>query len=146
MVEADSHLKLLITFILNMYKVVEHIDMKLPPRRGGSSLLAVGWRCGNGGGGGGSGGSLAAAAESLPVAPSPSSSTTARRLRIGNSKVAIATRATTPLQRWQRCLRIGNNDTITTRATTPAQRRQDACTLSTLANLANHCCGQAHGK
>ncbi len=27
MVEADSHLKLLPTFILNMYKVVEHIDM-----------------------------------------------------------------------------------------------------------------------
>jgi hypothetical protein len=27
MVEADSHLKLLPTFILNMYKVVEHIAM-----------------------------------------------------------------------------------------------------------------------
>jgi hypothetical protein len=27
MVEADSHLKLLPTFILNMYKVFEHIDM-----------------------------------------------------------------------------------------------------------------------
>jgi hypothetical protein len=35
MVEADSHLKLLSTFILNMYKVAEHIDMKLPPRGGG---------------------------------------------------------------------------------------------------------------
>ena len=28
-VEADSHLKLHPTFILNMYKVVEHIDMLL---------------------------------------------------------------------------------------------------------------------
>jgi hypothetical protein len=27
MVEADSHLKLLLTSILNIYKVIEHIDM-----------------------------------------------------------------------------------------------------------------------
>ena len=44
MVDADSHLKLLTTLIFNMYKVVEHIDMKLPPRSGSSSLAAVWWR------------------------------------------------------------------------------------------------------
>ena len=41
MVEADSHLKLLPTFILYMYKVVEHIDMKPPLHCGGRSLAAV---------------------------------------------------------------------------------------------------------
>ena len=44
MVEADSHLKLDTTFILNMYKAVELIDMKLLPHGSGSSMAAVWWR------------------------------------------------------------------------------------------------------
>ncbi len=47
-----------------------------------------------------------------------------RCLRINNNN-AIATRATTPLQWWQGCLRIDDdNVTIATRATTPAWGRQ----------------------
>ena len=42
--------------------------------------------------------SLLTSLSSLPVAPSPSSLTTARRLRIGNGKYAIGTRATKPSQ------------------------------------------------
>jgi hypothetical protein len=88
--------------------------------------------------------SLKLSSLSSPVMPSPSLSTTARCLRIGDGNDAITTRATTPLQQGQRCLCIDGNNTIATRATTPAQRQQGACALMSLANLANLCCGRAH--
>ena len=56
------------------------------------------------------------------------------------------TRATTPTQGRRRRLHISNNNTIRMRATMPAQGPQDACALTMLANLGNHCCGQAHDK
>ena len=61
---------------------------------------------------------------------------------VNNGKDAIVMRALMPSQRWQRRLRIDNNNTIKTRATMPAQQRQDACASTMLANLTNHCCGE----